>query len=304
MFDLKIVSDGFRARSNPVGTGIALTLSWCLIFGGMSWASSPNSESRSITAPARQEIPGTFDTAEKQFAFAAYEVKDPNLKQECYRALIKAFPQESRWCALASINLALLYLGDFRAPAAGNANLALRNLELVSETYSSEKDLCARSLWLCGWICKDFLKDHSRAKNFFNRVNDGFGKIRRDGDEPSTWGGLAMLQICKMTPDFERWMVIQKTIDDYPADLATLFAVSENLDLIPLDRLENYADEMMTSGPVHAIHNSRILTRLLRVSSNEELMQRGRKFLLDRFKDFTTREVREAVKLAMEGKAQ
>lgn len=250
--------------------------------------------------PSGDARPG-FDTAEKQFSFAAYEVRDPNLRQECYRALIKNFPNDKRWCALASINLALLYLGDFRDPAEVNANLALRNLELIPESYSSETDLCARSLWLCGWICKDFLKDHQRARKFFSTVTERFGKINRDGDETITWGGLSILQICKMAPEFERWREIQKMIEEYPADLATLFAVSENLDLIPLDRLEQYAADMMKSGPVHAIHSSRILTRILKVSSNPGLMSGCRTFLLDRFKDFPTREVRAAVKAASEG---
>lgn len=278
-----------------------LTVACLVLSACLAPAVSQSRKNTAISPVANLKTPAPLDTAEKQFAFAAYEVKDPNLKQECYRALIKTFSNESRWCALASINLALLYLGDFRDPAPGNVNLSLRNLELVSETYSTEKDLSARSLWLCGWICKDFLKDHARAKDFFTRVANDFGKIRRDGDEPSTWGGLSLLQICKMTPDFERLRIILMMIIEYPADLATLFAVSENLDLIPLDKLESYAATMMESGPLHAIHSSRILSRIFKVSSNKELMARGRNFLQDRFKDFPTREVRAAVKLAVEG---
>ncbi|PKK90579.1 MAG: hypothetical protein CVV64_09485 [Candidatus Wallbacteria bacterium HGW-Wallbacteria-1] len=236
-------------------------------------------------------------TAERQFAFATFELQDPDMKKACFKALIKHFENEPAWCSKASIALAMLYVGDYRFPNVENAKVALTILRDIPRAYASQKSLCARSLWLCGWICQTIMKENDRARFFFDRVISEYSGIEADLDLPSTWEGLARLQKIKMTTGREKAEGAFELFSQLPGDTSSIFALSLALQEFTDDEVIMLAEKHIKGGAIHPIHTCRLLTRAWNSSKNGESKKHFADYITTNFSDIPTNEIQKAISL-------
>jgi hypothetical protein len=240
----------------------------------------------------------SFNTAEELFVFTTYEVKDNAMKTAYYKALLKKFynhPQARRWCALTSINLAMLYIDDNRRPTPQNTRLALENLELIAKSYPEEKEYCARSLWLCGWIYQDILNDFENARPYYEKVIQEYRTIPSNNGSESSWGAISALQILKMSPK----EVLKEKLDEmlllFGSDIAATYAIHYSMETLSDSDFINIALIHMHNGYHHAVKTSQIIYRAYTLCSDDKTKNKFKNFILDKFKDFPTIEVKKII---------
>lgn len=240
----------------------------------------------------------SFTTAEQLFIFTTYEVKDNAMKTAYYKALLKKFYNVSearKWCALTSIHLAMLYIDDQRHPSPQNTRLALQNLELIAKSYPEEKEFCARSLWLCGWIYQDILKKFEPAIPYYQKIIDQYPLLPSNNGSGASWGAISALQILKMSPPDAIDKNLKLMLDKFPSDIATTFAIHYCMTKIKPETFIKIALDHIKSGYHHAIKTCHIVEYAHDVSVDNKNKQIFKKFLIKKYRDYPTQEVQQII---------
>jgi len=244
-----------RDDSNRISSLISVILFSCLISVLLVACNErPPDSPESIVESSIIEINDyqvpIFSTPKEQFNYTRSWFARMQEKEASLQAFIKIYPQEKRFCGLASLDLAYLQLGsDYRYSDESSSFAAIKDYKAIIKSFSEYPDIAAKARWYIGCIYSDLLKDKRKGIEEYQKIislyprenvtllspppwvsiiyrTDANVNITLSNRPKKNWAALALVEIIR-SAEFEdtAWAAFIKLWQNYRDDVATGFGL-------------------------------------------------------------------------------
>lgn len=262
--------------------------------GGNSTDSAENGGGQAFVEINSIQVP-IFSSAGEQLNYTRSWFSESNTKRAALEAFIQLYPEEEKFCGIASLDLAYLQLGpDYRFSQKYEAFAAIKEFKKITSVYSDYNAIMAKAYWYIGWIYSDIIKDNQKAENYFRKVAADYPEeqifllppapwvsiiyqpdhdITSQNKTPSNyWAALALLEIVKLNEGEKAWRPFLQLWEKYretaSAGIGLLVILKKR---VHMDKTIAYAMEYMENdfNNVHLLSDIRQEVQRITIRNKE-----------------------------------
>lgn len=129
-----------------------------------------------------------FATAVEQINYTRSWFARIQERRAALEAFIVLFPEEKRYCGLASLDLAYLHLGgDYRFAHEYSCFAAIKAYKAILERYREFGDIVVKAHWYIGWIYSDLLNDKEKGVKKYQEIVQHYPHEKVTLLSPAPW---------------------------------------------------------------------------------------------------------------------
>ncbi len=129
-----------------------------------------------------------FSTPAEQLNYTRSWFAGIQERRASLQAFLRLYPQEKRYCGLASLDLAFLQLGsDYRLSYKYSSFAAIKAYKTILGNYSEFPGIMAKAHWYIGWIYSDLLKDREKGVVEYHKILKNYPDERVTLLPPVPW---------------------------------------------------------------------------------------------------------------------